>query len=78
MVEYDTLIKQRFLFLFIFMGGGVVFRAATSAYEGSEARGRIGDVAASRCHSHSNARAKPLCDLHHSSRILNPLSEAGD
>ena len=30
-------------------------RAAPPAYGGSQARGRIGDVAAGLCHSHSNA-----------------------
>ena len=32
----------------------IVFRAATTAYEGSQARGRIRATAAGLCHSHSN------------------------
>ena len=47
----------------------------------SQARGQIGAIAAGLCHSHSNVRSKPVCDLHHSSQqhwILNPLSEAQD
>ena len=51
------------------------------AYGDYQARGQIGAVAASLCHSHSNARSKP----HLSStpqltqhQILNPLSKAGD
>uniref|UniRef100_A0A8D2ABT1 ABC-type glutathione-S-conjugate transporter n=1 Tax=Sus scrofa TaxID=9823 RepID=A0A8D2ABT1_PIG len=45
------------------------------------ARGHIGAVATSLCHSHNNTRSSHVCDLHHSSRqhrILNPLSEARD
>ena len=33
-----------------------VFRATLVAYVSSQARGRIGDAAASLCHSHRNAR----------------------
>ena len=57
------------------------FRAPAAAYEGSQARGLIGAVAAGLCQIHSNARSEPVCDLHHSSeqrRILNPLREARD
>ena len=36
-----------------------VFRAAPAAYGGSQFRGRIGAVAASLHHSHSNARSEP-------------------
>ena len=64
-----------FVFLFIFL----FFRAALAGYGGSQARGRIGSVAASPHHSHSNARLSCLCDLHLSSRkcwILNPLDKA--
>ena len=37
-----------------------LFRAAPVAYGSSQARGQTGAVAASLCHSHSNARSK-LC-----------------
>ena len=37
----------------------VLFRAAPVAYRGSQARGLIRAVAASLCHSHSNARSEP-------------------
>ena len=36
-----------------------LFRAALEAYEGSQARGLIGAVAAGLRHSHSNARSEP-------------------
>ena len=55
--------------------------AVPVAYGGSQARAPVGAVAASLCHSHSNIRSEPVCDLHHSSgqrRILNLLSEARD
>ena len=40
-------------FIFVF------FRAALVAYAGSQARGRIGSVAAGLHHSHSNIRSEP-------------------
>ena len=42
-----------FPFLFFFF---CLFRAAHMVYGGSQARGRIGAVSASLCHSHSNTR----------------------
>ena len=64
--------------IFFFFG---LFRAAPGAYGGSQARSRIGAVAAGLRHSHSNARSEPVCDLYHSSwqcQILNLLREARD
>ena len=55
-----------------------LFRAAPGADGCSQARGRIGAVAAGLHHCHSNARSKPSLHLHISSwqhRILNPLNE---
>ena len=55
----------------------VFFRAAPTAYRGSQARGLIGAVAIGLHQSHSNAGSDP----HHSSRqrrILSSLSEARD
>ena len=46
-----------FLSFFLFFFGR--FKATPTAYGGSWARGRIGAVAASLCHSHSNARFEP-------------------
>ena len=49
------------------------------AYGGSLARGRVGAIAPTLRHSHSNARFELHLDLHHGSwprRILNPMSEA--
>ena len=43
------------LFLFLFL----LFRAAPSAYGGSQARGQIGAAAASLHHSHSHAGSEP-------------------
>jgi len=59
------------------------FKAASTAYGSSQARGLIGLVAAGLCQSHSNARPdlSHIFDLRHSSRqrwILNPLREARD
>ena len=58
-----------------------LFRATPAAYGGSQARGRIGAVAA----AYTTATAMPdpshICNPHHSSRqrrILNPPSEARD
>ena len=58
------------------------FRAALAGYEGSQARGQIGAVAAP---AYTTGTAMPdpscVCDLHHSLQqrwILNPLSEAKD
>ena len=45
-----------FLKLFLFF---LSFRAPPLAYGGSQARGGIGTVAASLCHSHSNAKSEP-------------------
>ena len=69
-----TAIKFFFFVFFLFLS------AAPAAYGGSQARGRIGAVAAGLRQSHSNAESEPRLrpDLHHSSwqrRILNPLSE---
>ena len=49
-------ICQRFFFFF----SSFFFRVEPVAYEGSQARGRIRDVAAGLCQSHSNARSE-LC-----------------
>ena len=48
-----------YLFIYLFLS----FRAAPEAYGSSHARGQIGSVAVSLCHS---------------SQILNPLSKARD
>ena len=52
------------------------------AYGSFQAKGRIGAVAASLHHSHSNARSKlhlrPTPQLMATPQILNPLSEATD
>ena len=51
------------------------------AYGGSQARGRIGAVAAGLRQSHAMWDLSHVRDLHHSPwqrRILNPLSEARD
>ena len=37
----------------------VLFRAAPTAYGGSQARGQIGATAVSLCHSHSNVGSEP-------------------
>ena len=66
-------------FLFFFFN---LFKAAPTAYGGSQARGWIRAEAAGLHHSHSNARSEPrLQPIYHSSRqrwILNPLSNTRD
>ena len=62
-----------------FFGLFAISWAVPAAYGGSQARGRMGAVAASLHHSHSNVGSES--DLYHSSRqcqILNPLSKARD
>ena len=72
--------KPSFIYLLILTF--CLFRAAPTAYEGSQARGRIGAVKLLACTT-ATAMQDPtcVCDLHHSSRqhkILNPLSKARD
>ena len=57
----------------------VCFRAALSAYEGSQVRGQMGAAAAGLCYSHSNARSE-LCLLPTPQLrvMLDPLREARD
>ena len=56
LTQCQTLIAFLFLFVFPFFG---LLRAETVAYGGSQAKGRMGAVAASRHHSHSNTRSEP-------------------
>ena len=56
-------------------------RAAPAAYGGSQARGRIRDVATGLRQSHSNAGSEPSATdttAHGQRRILNPLSKGRD
>ena len=56
-------------------------RAVLEAYESSQARGRIGAVAAVYTTTTATQDLSPICDLHHSSQqrqIINPLIEARD
>ena len=62
-------------FIFLFF---CLFRAATTAYGGSQARGLIGATAASLHHSHSNFKSKPCLKPTAQRQIFNPLSEAKD
>ena len=52
---WDPLFVSLLTFFFFFG----LFRAVTVAYGGSQARGRIGTVATSLYHCHSNARSEP-------------------
>ena len=47
------------LFFYLFFCLYLFFRAAPVAHGGSQARGQIGALAASLCHSHGNAGSKP-------------------
>ena len=53
---YLKLYKFKLFYLFFIF---CPFRAAPVAYGGSQARGRIGDVAAGLHHSHSHAESEP-------------------
>ena len=56
----DIVILFYFICLFIYLSFVFCpYRAAPTAYGGSQARGLIGAVAASLCQSHSNARSDP-------------------
>ena len=71
--------KPSFIYLLILTF--CLFRAAPTAYEGSQARGRIRAVAAGLSQSHSNAESKPCLrptPQLKQSQILNPLSKARD
>ena len=64
------------LFFFFFLS-----RAAPTAYGGYQAKGQIRAVAASLHPSHSSARFKFICNLHHilwRRQILNPLIKVKD
>ena len=65
------------LSLFFFFSS--LFRAAPTAYGGSQARGEVGAIALAYATATAMPDPRCICDLHHSSRpcwILNPLSEA--
>ena len=58
-----------------------LFRAAPTAYGGSQARGLIGAIAVAYATATATQDPSRVCDLHYSSRqgqILNPLSETRD
>ena len=63
LVFYIQTISKSSLILFFFW----LFKAAPSAYGGSQARGLVGAVAASLCHSHSKVgselRLRPTLQL---------------
>ena len=70
-----------FFFFFFAIFYFLLFRAAFTAYRGSQSRGQIGATSASLHHSYSNTGSEPHLRPTHSSRqfwILNPLSEARD
>ena len=58
-----------------------LFRAKSAAYGGSQAKGKIGAVAAGLHHSRSKVGSSHIWDLHHSSGhcwILHPPNEVRD
>ena len=71
-----------FFAFFLFVCVFCLFRAAPAAHGSSQARGRIGAIAASLHHSHRDARSQPRVQpRHHRSRqcwVLILLSEARD
>ena len=74
-----TYVSSVFSFLlFSFFG---LFRAATVAYGGSQARGRTGAAAPAYARATAMRDLSHVCDPHHSSwqrQILTPLGEARD
>ena len=71
--------NARFFNFYLFIYFSFFFRAAHTAYGGSQARGRIRAVTA--CLHYSNKGSNRLCNLTNSSGqcwILSPLSEARD
>ena len=50
---------ENFSFFFSFSFFFLLFRAVTTAYGGSQARGQNGATADSLCHSHRNIRSEP-------------------
>ena len=67
--------ETHFCVLFFFFN----FRAALVAYGSSQARGQIGAVASSLCHSHSKAGSeRRLRPTPRQCQIPNPLSKARD
>ena len=73
-------LKMYFWVWFLFLL--CLFRNTPKAYGGSQARGQIGAVAASLCHSHSNSRSKPHLQptpqLMTTLNPFHPLSAARD
>ena len=81
-LKVNSSVASTELFYFIIYFCFLLFRATPLAYGSSQARGRIGAVAAS-LHTYTTDKETQdpncVCDLHHSSRqswILNPLSKA--
>ena len=57
---YQKKIQKKYIYMFCL---STFSRATLAAYGGSQARGRIGAVAASLHHSHSNSRSEPCLQL---------------
>ena len=69
-----------FIYLFIYFCFFAISWATPAAYRDSQARGLIGAVATSLCHSHSHSQiqAMSVTQLTRQRWILDPLSEARD
>ena len=75
--EYHEVLFFFFLSFFVFLS----FRATLAAYEGSQARGQVGAVAAGLHHSHSSTGSEPCLwptPQLWQRQILNPMSKARD
>ena len=69
------------LYLCLFVCFFCLFRATPATYGGSQAMGRIRDVTASLCHSHSNVVSEPYLEPTPQQRATldpNPMSKTRD
>ena len=58
-IKFIGLLKTSYFYFYFIITIFLLFRAVPAAYGGSQARGRIGAVAAGLCLNHSNPRSEP-------------------
>ena len=60
-IKFIGLLKTSYFYFYFIITIFLLFRAVPAAYGGSQARGRIGAVAAGLRQRHSNAKSEPWC-----------------